>query len=129
MSTITKEQIEKLPKWAQEHMRDLQRQRDTAVAALRKWTDSQTESPISIMEYECTGETQGPSRYDRYVHAHGLTIKWHGIRLDVRLNDDGPQHECGIGLQWSDVHQRSLQIAMVPKSYQSVDLIAKENMR
>lgn len=36
MTTPTPEQLAKLPKWAQEHVRDLERQRDNAIEAKRE---------------------------------------------------------------------------------------------
>ena len=40
------EKIEKLSKWAQEHIRTLKYERDTAVRALNNYVDGQTESPF-----------------------------------------------------------------------------------
>jgi hypothetical protein len=125
----TDEQISKLPKWAQDHICDLARERDTAVRALREWTDSQTESPVSIMELECIGERKGPSQLTRYIQTRRLEIRWEGIRLDIQLNNNNPQHEAGISLRWSALERGLSHVAMVPTSFQYVDLIAKENMR
>lgn len=41
---ITPDLIAKLPKWAQEHIADLQRQRDAAIEALENIVDTQTPS-------------------------------------------------------------------------------------
>ena len=116
------EQLSKLPKWAQERIRNLEREREVAVRALRDWSDSQTYSPISIPEYASTGENQGPTRYVRYVEGHRVDIDWLGVRLSVLLRDEV------IDLQWSANHAIG-DVCMQPRSYQNVWLISKEQMR
>ena len=120
--------IAKLPKWAQDHIADLQRQRDTAVKALRDWTDTQTEQPISVDEMECI-QAGGPVCMTRYIEGHRLTIKWMGIELSVLLQTDGSMSDNSIDLKWTSEARHSGHVAMIPTSFQSVSLIAKENLR
>ena len=128
--TPTPDQLSKLPKWAQDQLKTLQRERDTAVEALKEWTDSQTETPISILEMPCLGERPGPSQIVRFIKPGiGTEFKWEGIHLQVTLNSGGRQHENGISLQWSAEARGLEHVAMIPKSFQQVDLIAKGNMR
>jgi len=42
MNKPTPEQISKLPRWAQDHIKDLARQRETALEALNSHVDNQT---------------------------------------------------------------------------------------
>lgn len=121
--------ISTLPKWAQAHINHLQMERNTAVRELRAWSDSQTESPVSITEYVCLGEQSGPSYMERYVQTRRLKINWHGIELRVALSEQDSQHENGIDLSWSPVVAGNQMVALIPTSYQSAALITKENMR
>ncbi len=118
----------KLPKWAQDHIETLQRQRDTAVRALRDWTDSQTKQPISVDEVECV-EQGGPSFFTRYIEGKRLTVRWKGVQLEIHLKEDGNMSDDAIDLKWTALTRHSGHVAMVPTSFQSVSLMAKENLR
>lgn len=124
MSTPTSEQIEKLPKWAQDHLRNLQRERDVAIRELNEWVDSQTPSAFSVSEMLCIGEQKGPSIKRRYIQGHRMEVVHAGIHLDISLG----QESC-IRLQWEDERRLCKEVAMVPKSFNNVELIAKENLR
>lgn len=122
--------LSKLPKWAQEHIATLERERDVAIRELNEWVDSQTPSPIYIDEMVCTGETKGTTTKRRYVQTRRLTIEYAGVELDVFL---APEHDgsrdFGIHLSFSTPDHSLGQVAMIPISFQQVVLIAKENMR
>jgi hypothetical protein len=55
------EQIKKLPAWARDYIKDLDRERFLAVRSLNTFLDSKTPSSVYTQSYECTGETVGPS--------------------------------------------------------------------
>ena len=115
--------ITKLPRWAQEHIRKLEMQRDAAVDALNEFVDAQTESPIYYEQTVCTGENDrgGPSFKRRYVQTHGVTVEWRGVELDVRLRENG------IDLQWAALDGRHREpIGFVPSNHQSGRLPAIE---
>ena len=122
---MDKPNCEKLPKWAQKYIKIIERERFIAVRALREYTDNQTESKFYIDEYECTGEndSHGPSSYRRYIQTHKITVVHQGVRLDVMVRDDH------IDLQWSDDKRSSVQIAFIPRAFQSADLYSKEFMK
>lgn len=129
MNTPTEEQMAKLPKWAQDHIKTLERERETAVAALLRHTDEQTPSPISIPTMECIGVTQGPSQLVRYIQPGlGTEFSWEGVKLRVSLAD-GRSRDKGITLQWESERRGLEHVCMLPLSFQQVQLIAKENMR
>ncbi len=117
------EQIAKLPKWAQEHIRNLSRERQVAVDALNKWVDEQTPAPFRIDELECLGEQQGPTRKVRYIQGTRLQVYFADVRLDVTLRDKA------IDLQWGTPRNHAGDICFQPRSFQSAYLIAKTNMR
>ena len=118
------DRISKLPKWVQEHIKNIQRQRDVAVRALNESCDNQTESPIYYEDFLCTGEseTKGPTPKRKYIQSHGrITINHDGVELDVLC------HEGYIDLRWgNDIHS---DIAFIPDIYQGARLVSKENMR
>lgn len=117
-------QFEKLPKWAQAEINNLKRERETAIRALNRYVDNQTQSEIYIEENESTGEQRGPSRKTRYIQGHRIEFKHAGVSLSVSVYRDGQ-----IELQWGggDIHGN--EVAFIPTSYQAARLVAKENMR
>lgn len=128
--TLTPEQLSKLPKYAQDAFRNLERERATAVEALNEWKDDQTESPIMIDDHVSTGEERGSTFYKRYVQARAIRIKWHGVELNVRLTNDGPQYENAIALTWNQNDGGSLgHVALIPTARQSAILIHPRFMR
>jgi len=113
-------QLEKLPKWAQEYIRDLEHERETAINALNQHLDNQTPSPFYVDELVSTGEQQGPSHKRRHFQAHRMTVGHAGVELNILL-----RHDDRIELSWfGDNHMRN--IGIVPRSYQSIDLIGTE---
>lgn len=129
VNEFTPEELAKLPKWASDKARSLARERDTAVECLHEWADTQTEAPISIMEYESTGETRGPTHFMRYVQGRNIRVKWQGIELDIGLRDGGNMHESGIRLQWSEIQRGNAHIALVPDSFQCAYLLHPKHLR
>lgn len=126
----TPEQIAKLPKWAQDEIKSLARQRDAAIRALNEYVDNQTESPFYTEDNECTGEQSGPTNRRRYIQAHKIEVQWRGVYLRVDANDFG-QSGHGIRIQWSggDGRLTGREVAFIPGSYQQARLVAKEDMR
>ena len=107
--------IEKLPKWAQEYIRDLERQRRAAVAALECFEDSQTESGVFYDEM-VSDKGGGPSFRRRYVQARGMTFQHAGVELDVRLIDGV------IALRYNQIGHRLGRVYCCPKSFQHFEL-------
>ena len=107
--------ISKLPKWAQAHIHDIQRQRDVAVNALQQWSDHQTPAPFSIDEILCT-ETP-PVHMTRYVQGHRMTVTHAGIELNLLLRDDA------IEISYS-TEGRARDVMLRPYSYHRLQLRA-----
>jgi hypothetical protein len=117
--------ITKLPVWAQEHIKEITRERETAIRALNKYVDSQTKAPFYIQELECTGEQQGPSSKKRYIQTNQIEVEYAGVHLSVHLRDDAV-----IDLQWGTGGRLAADdVCFQPRSYQSAYLFTKENMR
>ncbi len=68
----TQEQIDKLPKWARNHIKYLGMERDAAVRALNEYIDEQTKSAFSVTDNICSGEEKGPSRKVRYIQTYKM---------------------------------------------------------
>lgn len=130
MKEPTPNQIAKLPKWTQDYIAQIERQRDAAVETLNTFQDSQTESPIYFEDYVCTGEKSGPVNKRRYIQSRQLNIVYAGVECRVHLarEDDG-QREYGIHVSWSGAKQLFSRVALIPHGFQSIAIVAKENMR
>lgn len=118
MNKPTQEQIEKLPKWAQEYIRDVERQRETAVLALNTYCDEQTPAPLHVEELECTGEERGPSFKTRYIQGRRIAATWQGVNLYIYLADD-----C-IELKWEGQRRSLDECAFIPYSFQAARIKA-----
>lgn len=112
--------IAKLPKWAQDYIKDLEGQRSVAVRALNDFTDHSSPSPIFIEDDPRTGEEPGPSFKRVYLQTHRVFFEYAGIELCVTPWDNE------IRLDWNGHNMRA--VAFVPYSYQSARLVSKENM-
>lgn len=109
--------------WAQDRMRALERERLEAVRLLSEWTDNQTPSPIYIDEFCSTGEKQGPTHRRRYIQASKLEIEHAGVQCSILLSrKDDSQREYGIQIQYSKVDRITGRVAMVPTSFQTIEL-------
>ena len=121
--------VERLPKWAQERLESLERERDTAINALNAYADHQTESPFYFDDLLCTGEDgpqKGPTFKRVYINGtNRMTVCYGGVALEILLRS----YHLGISLSWSSAERELHHVAMIPASYQQVTLIAKKNMR
>lgn len=124
-------QIEKLPKWARVLIKDLSRERDTAVEALNRAVDGQSKSPIYYDDMLCIGEQAGPSTKRFYVQSSRLTIEHAGIECGIYLAPEGDgQRLFGIEIQFLNLnHRLGVYPALVPRSANTIQILTKENMR
>lgn len=125
--TPTPEQIEKLPKWARDHIKTLSRERETAIQALKEACDSEKPSPFYYENFDSTGEGRGPSRRRNYVQAHSMVCEFDGVRLTISAHHYNQQK--GIQLSWDDPQRSLAEMAFIPKSYQQAIILRKEDMR
>lgn len=121
----TQPDISRLPKWAQEYITAVIRQRDVAVRALNAYCDESTPSPFRTEDLECTGEEQGPSLKVRYIQAHRVIAEHAGVELTVLIRPDEPV----IELSWGRPGGAPCAVALIPSAFQSAHLVAREHMR
>lgn len=114
--------IKKLPKWVQEHIQNLQRQRDVAVRELNNYIDSQTPSPFYVDGLVCTGEESGPSLKRRYIEGNKMSVNHDGVSLSIHLRDGH------IDLQWHSARSFTGDVAFIPSACQAARLVSKDNM-
>ncbi|HDY68749.1 MAG TPA: hypothetical protein ENH85_13290 [Candidatus Scalindua sp.] len=114
--------VDKLPKWAQSYIKDIERERETAIRALNEYIDNQTKSSFYIDEMECTGEDQGPSVKRRYIQTHKITVVHEKVELNIMLR------KREIDLNWGGLNHSCEDVAFIPSTYQSARLVSKDNM-
>jgi hypothetical protein len=86
----------KLPKWAQEYIKNIEREREMAIRTLNEFQDSDTPSSYWIEDNVCTGEEQGPTTKRHYVQANRVTVKVGKGEVDFYLRDGDLQISTGI---------------------------------
>lgn len=116
--------IEKLPKWAQEYIERLQRQRDEAVDELKNYLDDQTPCPF----YHTDSLLDGAYKI-RYLNGvRRLEVEYAGVYLQIALIDDDGRFD-GIQLSWGDGKFTGGEVAFIPESFQMAKLVNPKHMR
>ncbi len=112
------ERFLKLPKWTQDYISKIERERDVAIIALRKAEDHSKESPFFYEDLACTGERKGPSNLRFYIQAHHIVAEYAGIRVELYC----VPNENHMRFNFGDI-DRSLEYAvMTPVSYQQYEI-------
>jgi hypothetical protein len=85
--------IEKLPRWARDHIRTLQRGRDEAHARLERYHDRETPSPFYSIEWEGDG-----TKFRRvYYQPHSVCCQSGGVKVELIPREDGVEVVFGGG--------------------------------
>jgi len=124
MNIPTPEQLEKLPKWAQEYIKDLDRRMVVSERTLKEYTDTQTPAEFFIDDLVCIGEGS-PKFMRKFIQTNKMSVLRDGVRVDILLRHD----EKGIEIGWSDEQRGCREIAMIPTSFQKIKLVQKEDIR
>lgn len=117
--------ISKLPKWAQDHIANIARQRDVAVRELSEYVDNQTPAKFFTESLVCLSDGS-PEFVKRYIQADTITVEFMGVRLRVDAHDHNKMHGKGIRIKWEPVARKCGDVAMIPYSSCSVRLISME---
>jgi len=120
-ATPTPEQIEKLPKWAQEHIKDLDRRAFVSERSLREYRDSLTPSEFFVEEYDADLKKM----VRKYVQTNKIAVERNKIHLEIILRQD----ENGIDVTWWSEDRLTREIALVPKGFNSISIVGKDQMR
>lgn len=116
--------VTKLPKWAQEYIQDLRRERETAIETLNEYLEHQRPSPFFVSDLVSTGEERGPSLKKWYIQSRRVEVEHAGVYLHIMLRDD-----C-IELSYNAPEKyASGNVALIPHSFQMIHLVNKRNMR
>jgi len=111
----TPEQIERLPKWAQAHIKRLERQRRGAITALKKFQDS--DEPTRVL-YEQALQLDGEFQFFvRHIDTYQVRFVCNGVSLAVMLPDD--EEGRGVELSWGPEGGHGLgDMCFTPTAYQ-----------
>lgn len=128
MNAPTPEQLQKLPKWAQDYIQNITREREMSVRSLNEFCDNDTPSPFMVEDYVCTGERAGPSSKVHYVQTNAIRVRYEGI--DLRVTAHSYNNQKGIGLQWGpDDLRLASAVAFVPESFMAARLVTAEHLK
>lgn len=117
---LTQEQFDRLPKYAQRHIRELERRTEIAARIVDRMQEEQPRTNISTSELD---NIDGKQVYrERFFQANHLTIQQNGVRLtieglwkddqDIRLSWGPSGSMSGLGT-----------IAFVPTAHQQAKLV------
>ena len=112
----TTERILGLPKWAQQYVAMLRRDRDEALKLTAETLDGETQSPVYVDEWtmDCFGMRGTKRRY--FQMHHNLIIEHAGIVMRVVLRDDS------LTVQYEDESRMTWDVNMQPTSHQAFAL-------
>lgn len=83
--------VTRLPRWAQDYVKDLVRERENAVSILNEFQDDQMPSNVFFEKHACTGEVPGtnaPVTKKCYVSTRHLTFLVGKREVYVSLHED-----------------------------------------
>ena len=121
----TPEQLAKLPKWAQEHIADLERRVVLAERTLQEYNDSQTPSEFFYEDFNRMGGNDSTKSIRRYIQTYRMTVERDGVQVDVLLRQDDP----GIEISFSSSNRLVSQVAMVAASFNKIIILPKDKLR
>jgi len=124
---MTPEQFSKLPKFVQEEITKLKRERQSAVDALKRFCDAETPSSIWTEDHVCDGVSRGPTTRVHYIQSRWLHINHADISMQILLRGDGGQNgHPVIDIQYGPADRTSGDIVCQPRSYQQFYFFNKE---
>lgn len=119
-------QLAKLPKWAREHIKDLERKLSGCEGEKQRLLDVQKPSPFFVDEWHAT------PRFKRYIVAptNQISVEHAGVRLDVHIPYEGDPHRMnGIELKYSAIGDNvGRGVSLVPVAYSTVFLVDPKNV-
>ncbi len=134
---ITDERIDKLPKWAADHIKRLERRVEDAEKARINYADDQTPSPIWHEDYQVCDrdarQRRGGYRSSKiYVQSREICAEYAGVfvRLFCRPDRYDGEESGQIDLSWGSGDQGALDdVVFRPSSFNKAELLSLDNAR
>lgn len=120
----TPEQIAKLPKWAQDHITALTRQRDTAVRQMNEAADKDTPAPFFFEDHVCIKDGS-PDVVRRYIQSRWIRFEHLGLSVTLLLREMH-RGKYVLDIQYGGAMRLNEEILMQPRSYQNIYLYCPE---
>lgn len=118
--TPTAEQVKKLPKWAQDYIEQLERQREAAIKAMEDAANGTTPAPFYFEDHACIRDG-GPTTVRHYVQAPWLKFDYGGLHVDFLLREHG--EDKVLDIQYGpDDRLVGGKIVLEPRSYRQLYL-------
>jgi len=117
----TPDQIDKLPKWAQEHIENLDRRAVIAERTLREFYDNSTPSEFYTWDWDA----EQNKTVQRFIQTHKMTIHRGTLRVEVLLRQDDP----GVDITWSDESRLCNQVPLITEGLNHVRVMLKKDLR
>lgn len=117
----TPQQLAKLPKWAQEHIADLDYRATVAERTLKEFYDNETPSNFFTESWD----SKQNQIVRRYIQTHRLIMERDGLRVDFFVRQDDP----GLDIVWYDTTRLCKEVCMVPVGFQSIRLMLRRDMK
>lgn len=83
------EAVARLPKWAQEYIREVEMEADAARRSMRKIEGEQEETPIWVEYFDCHGEGIGPTTAKKYIAGRTVNFKIRDQAIEVGYDNHG----------------------------------------
>lgn len=120
--------IQKLPKWAQEHISKLTRERDNATNKCQRLSESQVVTQAWVEDY---GSDAGHRR--EYIQGDGIVVQNHGVALCIRYH----KSQIGIELSWAASSDPSIscrpydiaEACFLPTAHQQARIVHPKRLR
>jgi len=106
--------IEALPQWAQLHIADLARQRETAVNELNRFMNTQKQTDVWVTSFICD-TVGGPTIRKHYIDTDKIEILHAGIYMRIALSG---HHKNCIDVQYSSKQWGLGDVVLQPQAYQ-----------
>jgi hypothetical protein len=87
MATKPDYDFTELPKWAQEHIQSLERERNEAIRTLQEFQNDQKPSSFWVETWACTGDKFGPTTFKNYLQTRQVRIQVGKDEIDVYLRE------------------------------------------
>lgn len=114
--------IEKLPKWAQDHIRRITNQRDSVEKQLRKFQDDQTPEYFSVEEYVTLSNGNFESVI-KHIQGHRMIVKACGVKMSLLVRDYGGPHGYPlIDISYDSIGPRKCDVVLEPRSHNQFHL-------